>query len=221
MFFIFPYADENPRKNFPFFTVALMLISIAAFFNFNFRVDYHNIVKTYGFTPSNFSWFTIVTSMFLHGSFVHLLSNMWFFWIFADNVEDEMGQSFFLAFYFLGGMAAAFMHSFLSTPSIKQLPCIGASVAVSAVMGAYVVIFPKARVKMATLFLFWFKLVKVKAFYYVGTWFLLQYVLSFFPELMSNVSYGAHIGGFVFGLIGGYIFNEYVKPILRKPSTAK
>jgi rhomboid family protein len=220
MFAIFPYGVDTYRKNFPFLTAAIILINTLAFFHFNFRFDYETIVKTYGFIPDSPSLFTMVTSMFLHANFLHLLFNMWFFWIFANNIEDVTGTLFFLTLYFLGGVSAAFMHSFLASQLDRAIPCIGASGAISAILGAYLVIFPKIKVKMLMYCLWWFKFIKIKAFYYIGVWFLLQYIMACFENL-DNVGYGAHIGGFVFGLIAGYLFNEYLRPSAAAAAPAK
>jgi membrane associated rhomboid family serine protease len=210
MLAFFPYDDEAPRKNFPFLTLAIILINLFAYLKFNFRYDYEAIVLTYGFIPDNFSFFTMITSIFLHGNFMHLLLNMWFFWIFADNVEDAVGPLFFLGLYFAGAFAAGLMHYFLSSPFDKGLPCIGASGAISAIIAMYMVLFPKAKVKMFVLIGVLGRIKKVKAVYYIGFWFLSQYVLTFFSRF-DNISYASHVGGFAFGLAVGYVFNEFLR----------
>lgn len=209
MFVILPYGDDTPRRHFPLGTFLLICINTFIFFRFGLQGDYPDIVTRFGFTPAHFSWLTIVTSMFLHGSFFHLLFNMWFLWIFGDNLEDILRLPLFAAFYLLAGVFAALMHSFFSSGALAELPCIGASGAISAVMGAYIVLFYRARIKMLIIFLFWYRFVKVNVFVYVGLWFIVQF-LFIVSQAVTEVAYAAHIGGFVFGLISGHFLGEYL-----------
>jgi len=208
MFVMLPYADDNPRKHFPFATILLICINAFVFFQLRLQGNYQDVVEQFGFTPAHFSWLTIVTSMFLHGNFFHLLFNMWFLWIFGDNLEDVLRPPLFIVFYLLAGVFAALMYSFFTSGALAEFPCIGASGAISAVMGAYIVLFYRARIKMLIIFLFWYRFVKINVFVYVGLWFIVQF-LFIISQIETGIAYTAHIGGFVFGLIAGHFLNEY------------
>ena len=130
--------------------------------------------------------------------------------MFGDNLEDAFGSFFFLSFYLIGGVFAALMHAFLSDVASRQLPCIGASGAISAAMGGYIVLFPRARVKILAIFFVWYRFLKVNVLIFAGFWFLGQFLMVFF-NVLDGVAYGAHIGGFSFGLIAAYIFSNYFR----------
>jgi membrane associated rhomboid family serine protease len=148
-------------------------------------------------TESSPNWYTLVTSMFMHGGWFHILGNMWFLFIFGDNVEDAMGPVRFVAFYLLCGLAAAGAQM-LSSPG-SALPMVGASGAIGGVMGAYAVLYPRAPVHMLVFFGFFFTRIVVPAFLMLGYWFLLQLLGGFFPG-QAGVAFWAHIGGFVAGI---------------------
>lgn len=147
-------------------------------------------------------WLTLVTSMFLHGGLLHLGSNMWYLWIFGDNVEDAMGKARYLLFYLLSGLAAAFGQIFFNTTS--QVPMIGASGAISGVLGAYLVLFPYGRV-LTVVWLFYFvRFVEMPSIVVLGLWLLLQLVsVAFGGGALrgEGIAYMAHIGGFAVGAI--------------------
>jgi membrane associated rhomboid family serine protease len=148
---------------------------------------------------------TPITSMFLHGGWGHLLGNMLFFWVFGNNVEDSMGHARFLAFYLICGIVAALAHILVSPAS--PVPTVGASGAVSGIMGAYLVLYPQVRVRMLFFFLIFFKVIALRAWLVLIFWFLWQ-VLSGLPELTrmrpdvsGGVAVWAHVGGFVAGVV--------------------
>lgn len=149
-------------------------------------------------------WFlTIVTSMFMHGGFLHIAFNMLFLWIFGNNVEDSMGRARFLAFYLLGGAAAVYAQSLLDPGS--TVPTIGASGAVAAVLGGYLLLLPRARVLALVFLLFFVTVVEVPAYLMLGIWFVLQFLPAIgqaaAPDVAGGgVAYMAHVGGFLFGL---------------------
>ncbi len=204
MFIILPYADDNPRKSIPVVTLLLIAANVLIFFAFGFSGGYEDTVLKYGFTPERFAWMTIFSSMFLHGSISHLIFNMWFLWLFGDNLEDSLGHGRFLGFYFLGGVFAAVLHLLVSNPATRAIPCIGASGAISAVMGGYISYFPRARIRMFVLLLFWARTFKLSALIFLGLWFAEQFLLGGLTassELATEVAYGAHIGGFIYGAI--------------------
>jgi rhomboid family protein len=155
----------------------------------------------------------IFTSMFLHGDWLHIAGNMLFLWIFGNNVEDAFGKIRFVVFYLLGGLAATALQTFITlaygTPMEAQIPNLGASGAISAVLGAYLMILPRARVVTA-IFLFFIIIREFPAWFFLGFWFLLQLWSGGFsllhPEAGGGVAFFAHIGGFVFGLVTAFVF---------------
>ena len=146
-------------------------------------------------------WLTIFTSMFMHGGFMHLAGNMLYMWIFADNIEDSLGPSNFLLFYLIAGVGAAMTQVIIDTQS--QVPMVGASGAIGGVLGAYLINYPNARVLVLIPFGFFSQLIKIKALYVLGFWFILQFISS-----GGGVAYAAHIGGFVSGMILILFFNK-------------
>jgi membrane associated rhomboid family serine protease len=163
----------------------------------------------------NHAWYTVVTSIFLHGSWFHLIGNMWFLWIFGNNVEDSMGRARFTVFYLICGILAALTQIFL-TPS-SPIPMVGASGAISGVMGAYVVLYPRVRVHMLIFLGFWITTVAVPAYLMLFYWAFIQ-VLQSLPALAGaneergGVAVLAHVGGFV---AGAAMIKLFAKPELR------
>jgi len=152
-------------------------------------------------------WLTLLTSMFLHGGLLHLASNMWYLWIFGDNVEDAMGKVRFLLFYLLSGLAAAFAQIFFNTAS--NVPMIGASGAISGVLGAYLVFFPYGRVLTLVWVFFFVRFIQMPAVIVLGLWLLLQLVsvsLGGGALRGEGVAYMAHIGGFAVGVLLARLF---------------
>jgi membrane associated rhomboid family serine protease len=159
---------------------------------------------------------TLFTHMFLHGGWFHVLSNLWVLYIFGDNIEDRMGSGRYLVFYIAGGLAAAIMQSAVAPQS--RIPSIGASGAIAAVLGAYLLLFPKARVITLILLLFipWF--VEIPAVFFLGIWFVSQLFSGIsslgLPQYasMGGIAWFAHIGGFLFGLIFCKLFTPRRHP---------
>jgi membrane associated rhomboid family serine protease len=151
-------------------------------------------------------WITAITSMFMHGSLLHLGGNMLFLWIFGNNIEDAMGRLTFVAFYLLGGFAALGLHV-LSDPD-SAIPTVGASGAIAGVLGAYARLYPRARVVTVVFIIIIFTVVTLPALLVLGLWFLLQLLPAFSEPAGTGggVAYFAHIGGFVFGLLAIKLF---------------
>lgn len=199
----FPLKDENPREKFPFVNflfiianVIVFVISLGAFGQF---------IDTYGFKPVQFSVLTLFTSMFLHGGISHIFGNMWFLYIFGDNVEDKFGHFKYIFFYMLSGIAASILHYLLNINS--DIPAVGASGAISGVLGAYIVLFPHAKVYVTGSF---GHAGKVSALFMLGFWFLFQLAsgaMSLFGT-QSGIAFFAHIGGFAFGAVIGLIYRK-------------
>jgi membrane associated rhomboid family serine protease len=206
---MFPLYDTARSYRFPL--INWMLIGL------NGLVFYHELtlgqdglyrfIQTWGLAPSRLiadpaeAWITIFTSMFIHGGWFHILSNMWILFIFGDNIEDRMGSGRYLLFYLLSGAAAALLQTFLLPES--GMPMVGASGAIAGVLGAYLLLFPGARVASLVPILFIFTLIEVPAFVFLGFWFITQLFsgwLSLQGADASGIAWWAHIGGFVFGL---------------------
>jgi membrane associated rhomboid family serine protease len=207
-----PIGDVNPRKRFPVITAFLILLNVAVFiYELTLSEEALNaFFYTAGVVPYELtrgaggaSYSTLFTSMFLHGGFVHLFSNMLYLWIFGDNVEDRLGRLFFLIVYLLAGVAANLAQVYMD-PTVT-LPLVGASGAIAGVLGTYIVLFPHARVR-TLLILYFIRYVELPAWIVLGFWFVLQLfdgVASIGNMAQGGVAYFAHIGGFVVGLIVG------------------
>lgn len=221
---MFPIRDNIRSRSFPIVNWLLIIINGVVFFlEWSLSPEeLTNFMSTFALTPalvslSNpMSILPFFTHMFLHGSWVHIISNLWILFIFGDNVEDRMGSIKYLVFYLMGGIAAALVQFFLT--SDPTLPMVGASGAIAAVMGAYLLFFPRARVHtFIPIFIFpWF--IQVPAVIFLGLWFVTQLfsgVLALTPQTASvggGVAWWAHIGGFAFGLIMAGLFANRKKP---------
>lgn len=201
---VLPIGDENPNIRKPYVNYTLIVINILIFALFNFRSDYYDIVRQFGYIPTEAVSYTYLTSLFLHASWGHLLGNMLFLYITGDNVEDKLGHFGYLIFYLFCGAAACYAHGAIASPELKNIPTIGASGAISAVLGAYVLFFPKNKIKF-----FYFILIiifpkwgffRLTSFWAIGLWFLMQ-LFYHASSNMSPVAYGAHIGGFIWGAV--------------------
>jgi membrane associated rhomboid family serine protease len=196
----FPLRDVNPRTRTPIVNWLLIIANIIVFVISLAGLE--QFVIRYGFTPADFSWFTVFTSMFLHGGFAHLFGNMWFLYIFGDNVEDAMGHVPYLIFYLLAGIAATLSHYLLNLGS--TIPAVGASGAISGVLGAYLVLFPKAEVYVSGGMA---RAGKVSAKIMLLAWFgfqLLSAALAWGGN--AGIAFFAHIGGFIFGVLFAWIY---------------
>jgi membrane associated rhomboid family serine protease len=212
-----PLKDDNPTSSKPVVTyliiVLCILIFLIQFSSQSYRTG--ELFYSYGLIPSVLmgnnqlpmdlyaipSYLTILTSMFMHGGFLHLIGNMLYMWIFADNIEDNLGPINFLFFYILAGVGAAMTQVLVDANS--QIPMVGASGAIGGVLGAYLINHPNARVLVLIPFGFFSQLIKIRALYVLGFWFILQFISS-----GGGVAYAAHIGGFVSGVILILFFNK-------------
>jgi len=207
-----PLQDINPSRTRPYITWLFIAINVLVFL-LELLLDAMGyldlLIYTAGVVPADITGspfsgqlLTLFTSMFLHGGWTHLLSNMLYLWVFGDNVEDRMGHLRFLAFYLLGGVAAAGAQIIIAPHS--QVPMVGASGAIAAVLGAYIVEYPKARVRSLLLLGYFIRFINVPAILVLGIWFVLQFFngfLSLSAMNMGGVAYFAHIGGFIAGLL--------------------
>jgi len=216
-----PLRDENPSRSVPVVTRALIALNLAAFlYEWSLGPGLREFVYAWGIVPARVSLaleggepivapaLTFASSMFLHGGWAHLLGNMWYLWIFGDNVEDRLGMAGFLLFYLAAGVFASLIHYFANPGS--TLPTVGASGAIAGVLGAYAVAFPRARViTLVPLFPF-FQVIPLPALLVLGLWFVFQF---FSGALLlaggaggGGVAWWAHIGGFVFGVVVMRVF---------------
>ena len=195
---ILPLGDENETERFP--VVNSLVIGACTFIFalvlFSSELTHEDVVEEYGFSPSQFFGIGLVTYMFLHAGVIHLLGNMYFLWIFGDNIEDRLGYIKYVLFYLGAGIAAAALHGVIYADSTRLM--VGASGAISGVMGAYLVFFPHARIRL----FFLYRVIRVPAIGYLGCWFGFQLLFGLFYKGIgiSNVAWFAHIGGFVFGM---------------------
>jgi membrane associated rhomboid family serine protease len=221
---VFPIKDNVPTRTFPYVTVALIAINVAVWLFYQVP-DLDASVNELAYHPCEVEdscpvvgedWpITAVTSMFMHGDWLHIGGNMLFLWIFGNNVEDAMGHVRFLVFYLLSGFAATALQTFVTleygTQAEATIPNLGASGAVSGVLGAYLVLLPRANV----LILIFFGIIlirEVPAAVFLGFWFLFQLWLGGFslvePQTGGGVAFFAHIGGFAFGLAAVFLFRK-------------
>ena len=208
-----PLRDVIPSRTTPYITVTIIALNAMAWF-FELSMGERQLTEflyVYGVVPAAFSWPTLITSMFLHGSWSHVLGNMWYLWIFGDNVEDRLGHGRFIVFYLLCGIAAA-MGQIAMDPS-SVLPTIGASGAIAGVMGAYFVLYPHSRVLTLIPWIF-IQIVEVPAIVLLGFWFLMQFLSAGAIAVTSNthggggVAFAAHVAGFVVGMLGVFVFRK-------------
>ena len=211
-----PIGDVNPRQRFPVITVAIILLNVLVFL-YGLTLSQDALQQLYlsaGVVPydltHNFgapSASDLLTSMFLHGGWLHIISNMLYLWIFGDNVEDLLGKVGFLAFYLLAGVLAALTQVVVAPTS--PLPIIGASGAIAGVLGAYIVLYPKARVRTLVIFFRFARLMELPALVVLGLWFVLQFlsgIASIGATSGGGTAWFAHLGGFVIGcLIGWFV----------------
>jgi membrane associated rhomboid family serine protease len=232
---VIPLRDTIPRRTVPFTTRLLLAANVAAFVLEVLQGDQLDaFVNAFAFVPARFfhpelfpgwtagaSAVTIFTAMFLHGGFLHLAGNMLFLWIFGDNVEDALGHARFLLFYLVCGLSATLVQAFLSPAS--TIPNLGASGAIAGVLGAYFVLYPRARVVTIVPLFVLFPLVEIPAGLYLLGWFLLQFWMAS-SQLASpgwgapnggGVAFWAHVGGFVAGVAWVLLFRPKRTPPAR------
>ncbi len=215
-----PLKDDNPTSSRPIVTYFLIGLCVVVFLIQLGSQSYKTgqLFYSYGLIPSVLmgknqlpidlyvlpAYLTIFSSMFMHGGFMHLIGNMLYMWIFADNIEDNLGPKKFIIFYLLSGIGAAMAQVFMDTNS--QVPMVGASGAIGGVLGAYLINHPHARVLVLIPFGFFSQLIKIRALYVLGFWFILQFISS-----GGGIAYAAHIGGFISGVILILFFNKKTK----------
>ncbi|NJM82558.1 MAG: rhomboid family intramembrane serine protease [Tabrizicola sp.] len=204
---MFPIRDHNPSGKTPIVTIALIAANILIFLAYFTSMSDRELAYFFfrwGLVParvlSGEGYETVLTSMFLHGGWMHLAGNMLFLWIFGDNLEEEMGHVGFLLFYLASGLAAAGLQTFADTSS--AVPMVGASGAIAGVMGGYLLMFPKAKVDVLFIFVIFFRIFAIPAWIVLGVWFGSQLLSGYsMPTDGGGVAYWAHAGGFVGGVV--------------------
>ena len=223
---MFPLKDDIPTRRFPVLTVAIIVLNVVVYLLFehggwDVGQTGTRVLADYGARPCELAqgcadsgpvaWYlTVVSAMFLHGSLIHLGGNMLFLWVFGNNIEDSMGRLRFVAFYLLGGIAALALQTAIDTGS--HVPTVGASGAIAAILGGYLLLYPRARVVTLVFIVIFFTILQIPAVVVLGLWFVLQLLPAFSDPVggSGGVAYFAHIGGFVFGLVAIKLFADRV-----------
>jgi len=221
---VIPLRDTIPSRRPPILTVVLIAANTLIFFYQMMMNDrqFLSFINEYGLVPAKYTdvsvhlhsfnpalYFPFLSNMFLHGSWFHLLSNMWILWLFGDNIEDRMGHFGYFLFYILSGVAAGFVHFLFNQTS--QIPAVGASGAIAGVMGAYMLLFPYSRIiTLIPIFVIIPLFVRIPAVLYLIVWFLSQLyagaIQAFAGGMVGGVGWWAHIGGFIAGLLTNRLF---------------
>lgn len=209
---LFPLYDENPSRSFPFVTIGLIATNVAVFlYELSLGPFLPQFINTYAMIPANIIWgrsyLTILSSMFLHGGFVHIFGNMLYLWIFGNNVEDTLGHFPFLIFYLLAGLGGAMGHLLVSSAS--TVPTLGASGAIAGVLGAYIILFPGAYVVTVVPIFYFIRIVRLPALLVIGFWIVIQFLSGLASitaqptatQATGGIAWFAHIGGFLAGVI--------------------
>ncbi|MCU1271759.1 MAG: Rhomboid-like protein [Acidobacteriaceae bacterium] len=217
---MFPIRDDQPRYSTPVVNYFIIGLNTLVFlFELSVQVQgpraFEALVFQFGVVPEHFAralagstyypipatLLTVLTSMFLHGGWLHIISNMWFLWIFGDNIEDYLGHFAYLIFYLICGVAAAVTQIALNPGS--TIPTVGASGAIAGVMGAYILLYPRARVLTLVVLIVFFTFWWIPAWVFLGYWFLIQFAEASLTahQATAGIAFGAHVGGFVTGMI--------------------
>jgi membrane associated rhomboid family serine protease len=202
---MFPLRDRQPSYSKPAVTIFIIVVNLLVFL-FEFSLDDYSrnaFINTFGLVPDRFHTLNVLTSMFLHGGWMHVLGNMWFLWIFGDNIEDILGHGKYALFYLLCGVAAA-MAQVLLNP-VSRVPMVGASGAIAGVMGAYMVKFPRARIETIASIVFFITRFDVPAWVMLIYWFATQVFsgvgsIGYTQANEGGTAFFAHIGGFIMGI---------------------
>jgi len=222
---MFPLKDDIPANRFPVVNISLIAVNILVFiYEIKVGSALDDLIMNHGFVPARFTWQQaeniwdlsrfqpVLSSMFLHAGPFHLISNMWMLWIFGDNIEDCMGHGRYLTFYLLCGVVSVFVQA-MAWPDAR-IPLIGASGAISGVLGAYFLTYPQARVLTLVPIFILFYLIDLPAYFFLGFWFVMQFMqgsailLAVGGEAEGGVAWWAHIGGFGAGALLIHFFRS-------------
>ncbi len=223
-----PLRDTIRSKNYPVVNTTIIIINIVVFVLELSKGDQlRQFIFTYGLVPARYTVpaistyftsgqqvFSFLSFMFIHGGFLHLLGNMWSLYIFGDNVEDRLGSFRYLLFYLLCGFASGIAHLVVNWHS--QVPTIGASGAIAGVMGAYMISYPRSRILTLIPMFIFFPLVEVPAVFFLGVWFIFQFLNAASTAGQGGIAWWAHIGGFIFGIIFLRLFLLFREPSMSR-----
>jgi membrane associated rhomboid family serine protease len=216
---MFPLRDVIPSRTTPYITVTLIILNaVAWFYELALPRDVLPVfLQVYGVVPADFSPPTLISSMFLHGSWMHVIGNMWWLWIFGDNVEDRLGHGRYIVFYLLCGSVAAFGQ--IAIDPYSTLPTIGASGAIAGVMGAYIVLYPHSRVLTLVPIFFYIEIIELPAVLLLGIWFVMQLFSAGAVAVTAStggggVAFMAHVAGFVVGMAAVLVLRKRDRPDL-------
>ena len=212
-----PLRDVIPSRTTPFITVTIIVINAMAWlYELALPEDVLPLfLQLYGVVPADFSTAALISSMFLHGSWMHFIGNMWYLWIFGDNIEDRLGHGRFVVFYLLCGIGAALGHVAMDPTS--TLPTVGASGAIAGVMGGYFVLYPHSRVlTLVPLIIIW-EIIELPAILLLGFWFLMQLfsagaIAATASTEGAGIAFMAHVAGFVLGAVAVFVFQKRQRP---------
>ncbi len=221
---MFPLKDTIPSSTFPIVTISIIVINVFIFiYQLTLGPQLNTVFSHFGVIPARFASAaasnpahliplssTLVTSVFLHGGWMHIIGNMWYLWIFGDNIEDRTGHFRFFLFYILCGITSGISHILMNPGS--QVPTIGASGAIAGVMGAYVLLFPRSRIITLIFLVIIIQIVEIPAIFFLGFWIVMQIISGSLQtgltEQSGGVAWWAHIGGFFIGLVLVLLFKK-------------
>lgn len=220
-----PIRDTIQSKTPPIVTVGLIVVnSLVFFFQLSLGYKLNDFLAVFGLVPTRFihllekgqilaGILPLFTCMFLHGGWLHIIGNMWYLWIFGDNVEDRVGHAKFFIFYILCGFLSGFTHTLMNPHS--GVPTVGASGAIAGIMGAYIVLYPRAKIWTLIPIFFFVQFIEIPAFVFLGFWIIMQFVIGAFSHnmgpLQGGVAWWAHVGGFAAGAILVLVFKKREK----------
>jgi membrane associated rhomboid family serine protease len=211
----FPIGDDNPSSRTPYVTYGIIGANVVVFLFVNKLGVLSDLTSLkYGFRPGKFEWYTLFTSMFLHGDFLHILGNMIFLWIAGDNVEEKLGRIAFLVFYLISGVCACLFYMLFVELGARMVPLVGASGAIAGVLGCYMIFFPTARIRVFYWFFFFFLgTIFVQAKWFLGLWIALNVFdwLVVGSQYVTGVAYAAHVGGFAVGVIVAVVAKGHLR----------
>jgi membrane associated rhomboid family serine protease len=225
-----PFRDNIPTRTFPVITISIILANVFVFlYELGLGRGLERFIMQYGVVPAAvFAWpqsdrpltavlLPFLTSMFLHAGWLHLIGNMWYLWIFGDNVEDRLGHFTYLIFYLLCGLGAGIVQTVLNYDSV--IPSLGASGAIAGVLGAYVISYPRSRVLTLLPILIFWPIIEIPAVFFLGFWFIMQFLsgatsLTATSASAGGVAWWAHVGGFVIGMILVSMFSRKSRPVV-------
>lgn len=221
-----PIKDTVSSQTYPYINIGLILVNVGIFFyELSLGSGLTRFLYAYGLIPYRFFYLSSLespyllaqyspffSSLFIHGGWLHIIGNILYLWIFGDNVEDRMGHFRYLIFYLLCGISAGFMHSYLNPNS--AVPAVGASGAISGVMGAYLILYPQARIITLVPLFFFFAFIRIPAFIFIGLWFIFQLFSGTLSLLIrgairEGIGWWAHIGGFLSGIGLVFLFKKH------------